>query len=393
MKITDTIKYVGVNDHQVDLFEGQYKVPNGMSYNSYVILDEKIAVMDTVDANFTHEWLDNIQKVLGDRKPDYLIVQHMEPDHCANIQRILELYPETKVVGNVKTMQMISQFFDADLEGRQVVVKEGDTLELGNHTLHFVMAPMVHWPEVMVSYEDSEKILFSADAFGTFGALNGNLFNDEVDFEKDWIDDARRYFTNIVGKYGMQVQALLKKAAGLDIQMICPLHGPVLTENLGHYLEKYDIWSSYKVESEGVMIAYTSVYGHTKKAAELLAQKLEEKGCPKVVVCDLAREDMAEAVEDAFRYGKLVLASITYNGEAFPFMRTFIENLTERNYQNRTIGLIENGSWAPTAAKVMKGMFEKSKNITWLENNVKIMSSLSDENVAEIDAMAEELCK
>lgn len=384
MKITDTIKYVGVNDHQVDLFEGQYKVPNGMSYNSYVILDEKIAVMDTVDANFTHEWLDNIQKVLGDRKPDYLIVQHMEPDHAANIANFLKAYPDTIVVSNKKAFAMMQNFFDLDLEGHQIIVDNGGTLSLGKHDLTFVFAPMVHWPEVMVTYDSTEKVLFSADGFGKFGAL---------DTEEPWDDEARRYYIGIVGKYGVQVQNLLKVAAALDIQTICPLHGPVLTENLGHYLEKYDIWSSYKVESEGVMIAYTSVYGHTKKAAELLAQKLEEKGCPKVVVCDLAREDMAEAVEDAFRYGKLVLASITYNGEAFPFMRTFIENLTERNYQNRTIGLIENGSWAPTAAKVMKGMFEKSKNITWLENNVKIMSSLSDENVAEIDAMAEELCK
>ena len=384
MKITDTIKYVGVNDHQVDLFEGQYKVPNGMSYNSYVILDEKVAVMDTVDANFTHEWLDNIQQVLGDRKPDYLIVQHMEPDHAANIANFLKAYPDTIVVSNKKAFAMMQNFFDLDLEGHQIIVDNGGTLSLGKHDLTFVFAPMVHWPEVMVTYDSTEKVLFSADGFGKFGAL---------DAEEPWDDEARRYYIGIVGKYGVQVQNLLKAAAALDIQTICPLHGPVLTENLGHYLEKYDIWSSYKVESEGVMIAYTSVYGHTKKAAELLAQKLEEKGCPKVVVCDLAREDMAEAVEDAFRYGKLVLASITYNGEAFPFMRTFIENLTERNYQNRTIGLIENGSWAPTVAKVMKGMFEKSKNITWLENNVKIMSSLSDENVAEIDAMAEELCK
>lgn len=384
MKITDTIKYVGVNDHQVDLFEGQYKVPNGMSYNSYVILDEKIAVMDTVDANFTHEWLDNIQKVLGDRKPDYLIVQHMEPDHAANIANFLKAYPDTIVVSNKKAFAMMQNFFDLDLEGHQIIVDNGGTLSLGKHNLTFVFAPMVHWPEVMVTYDSTDKVLFSADGFGKFGAL---------DVEEDWDCEARRYYIGIVGKYGPQVQKLLKAAATLDIQTICPLHGPILTENLGHYLEKYDIWSSYKVESEGVMIAYTSVYGHTKKAAELLAQKLEEKGCPKVVVCDLAREDMAEAVEDAFRYGKLVLASITYNGEAFPFMRTFIENLTERNYQNRTIGLIENGSWAPTAAKVMKGMFEKSKNITWLENNVKIMSSLSDENAAEIDAMAEELCK
>lgn len=384
MKITDTIKYVGVNDHQVDLFEGQYKVPNGMSYNSYVILDEKVAVMDTVDANFTHEWLDNIQQVLGDRKPDYLIVQHMEPDHAANIANFMKVYPDTTVVSNKKAFAMMQNFFDLDLENQKIVVDNGSSLSLGTHNLTFVFAPMVHWPEVMVTYDSTDKVLFSADGFGKFGAL---------DVEEDWDCEARRYYIGIVGKYGPQVQKLLKVAATLDIQTICPLHGPILTENLGHYLEKYDIWSSYKVESEGVMIAYTSVYGHTKKAAELLAQKLEEKGCPKVVVCDLAREDMAEAVEDAFRYGKLVLASITYNGEAFPFMRTFIENLTERNYQNRTIGLIENGSWAPTAAKVMKGMFEKSKNITWLENNVKIMSSLSDENVAEIDAMAEELCK
>ena len=384
MKITDTIKYVGVNDHQIDLFEGQYKVPNGMSYNSYVILDEKTAVMDTVDANFTHEWLDNIQQVLGDRKPDYLIVQHMEPDHAANIANFMKAYPDTTIVSNKKAFGMMQNFFDLDLEGQKIIVDNGGSLSLGKHNLTFVFAPMVHWPEVMVTYDSTDKVLFSADGFGKFGAL---------DVEEDWDCEARRYYIGIVGKYGPQVQKLLKAAATLDIQIICPLHGPILTENLGHYLEKYDIWSSYKVESEGVMIAYTSVYGHTKKAAELLAQKLEEKGCPKVVVCDLAREDMAEAVEDAFRYGKLVLASITYNGEAFPFMRTFIENLTERNYQNRTIGLIENGSWAPTAAKVMKGMFEKSKNITWLENNVKIMSSLSDENVAEIDAMAEELCK
>ena len=384
MKITDTIKYVGVNDHQVDLFEGQYKVPNGMSYNSYVILDEKVAVMDTVDANFTHEWLDNIQQVLGDRKPDYLIVQHMEPDHAANIANFMKVYPDTTVVSNKKAFGMMQNFFDLDLEGHQIIVDNGGTLSLGKHDLTFVFAPMVHWPEVMVTYDSTDKVLFSADGFGKFGAL---------DVEEDWDCEARRYYIGIVGKYGPQVQKLLKVAATLDIQTICPLHGPILTENLGHYLEKYDIWSSYKVESEGVMIAYTSVYGNTKKAAELLAQKLEEKGCPKVVVCDLAREDMAEAVEDAFRYGKLVLASITYNGEAFPFMRTFIENLTERNYQNRTIGLIENGSWAPAAARIMQGMFEKSKNITWLENNVKITSSLSEANEAEIEAMAEELCK
>ena len=385
MQITNDILYVGVNDHKVDLFEGQYVVPNGMAYNSYVIRDEKTAVMDTVDAGFTKEWLDNIAAVLGDAKPDYLVVQHMEPDHAANIENFMKVYPETTIVANTKTFGMMKNFFrNLDLEGRTLEVGNGESLTLGKHVLTFVFAPMVHWPEVMVTYDSTDKVLFSADGFGKFGAL---------DVEEDWDCEARRYYIGIVGKYGPQVQKLLKAAATLDIQTICPLHGPILTENLGHYLEKYDIWSSYKVESEGVMIAYTSVYGHTKKAAELLAQKLEEKGCPKVVVCDLAREDMAEAVEDAFRYGKLVLASITYNGEAFPFMRTFIENLTERNYQNRTIGLIENGSWAPTAAKVMKGMFEKSKNITWLENNVKIMSSLSDENVAEIDAMAEELCK
>ena len=385
MKITDTIKYVGVNDHQVDLFEGQYAVPNGMAYNSYVILDDKVAVMDTVDANFKHEWLDNLEAILDGRKPDYLVVQHMEPDHAANIENFMKAYPDTTVVANTKTFTMMENFFRGmDLEGKKLVVANGDTLTLGKHVLTFVFAPMVHWPEVMVTYDSTDKVLFSADGFGKFGAL---------DVEEDWDCEARRYYIGIGGKYGPQVQKLLKAAATLDIQTICPLHGPVLTEDLGHYLEKYDIWSSYKVESEGVMIAYTSVYGHTKKAAELLAQKLEEKGCPKVVVCDLAREDMAEAVEDAFRYGKLVLASITYNGEAFPFMRTFIENLTERNYQNRTIGLIENGSWAPAAARIMQGMFEKSKNITWLENNVKITSSLSEANEAEIEAMAEELCK
>lgn len=346
-------------------------------------MDEKIAIMDTVDKRKQTEFLENLETALAGRTPDYLVISHMEPDHASSIQAVVERYPEITLVGNAKTFPMLKLYFDLDTS-RALTVKEGDTLKLGRHELTFVMAPMVHWPEVMVTYDSTDKVLFSADGFGKFGAL---------DVEEDWDCEARRYYIGIVGKYGPQVQKLLKVAATLDIQTICPLHGPILTENLGHYLEKYDIWSSYKVESEGVMIAYTSVYGNTKKAAELLAQKLEEKGCPKVVVCDLAREDMAEAVEDAFRYGKLVLASITYNGEAFPFMRTFIENLTERNYQNRTIGLIENGSWAPTAAKVMKGMFEKSKNITWLENNVKIMSSLSDENVAEIDAMAEELCK
>ena len=384
MKITDTIKYVGVNDHQIDLFEGQYKVPNGMAYNSYVILDEKIAVMDTVDANFTHEWLDNLDQALNGRKPDYLIVQHMEPDHAANVANFLKVYPDTTVVANAKTFNMIRNFFDLDLEGQKLEVKNGGTLSLGKHNLTFVFAPMVHWPEVMVTYDSTDKVLFSADGFGKFGAL---------DVEEDWDCEARRYYIGIVGKYGVQVQKLLKAAATLDIQTICPLHGPILTENLGHYIEKYDIWSSYKVESEGVVIAYSSVYGNTKKAVEVLAQKLEEKGCPKVSVFDLARDDMAEAVEDAFRYGKLVLATITYNADIFPFMKTYIDHLTERNYQNRTIGLIENGSWAPNAAKVMKAEFEKSKNITWLDTTVKIMSSLSEENIKELDQMAEELCK
>ena len=385
MKITEDIIYVGVNDHDVDLFEGQYIVPNGMAYNSYVIRDEKIAVMDTVDGRFAEEWLANIEKALDGVTPDYLIVQHMEPDHAANIQVFAEKYPSAQIVGNAKTFTMMKNFFHGlELDGKTVEVKNGETLNLGKHELTFVFAPMVHWPEVMVTYDSSDKVLFSADGFGKFGAL---------DVEEDWDCEARRYYIGIVGKYGAQVQNLLKVAATLDIQIICPLHGPVLTENLGHYIEKYNIWSSYGVESEGVMIAYASVYGNTKKAAELLAEKLQEKGCPKVVVCDLAREDMAEAVEDAFRYGKLVLASVTYNADVFPFMKIFIEHLTERNYQKRTIGLIENGSWAPTAARVMTGMFEKSKNITWLEQSVKIMSSLSEENEKELDAMAEELCK
>ena len=385
MKITEDIIYVGVNDHDVDLFEGQYIVPNGMAYNSYVIRDEKIAVMDTVDGRFAEEWLANIEKALDGATPDYLIVQHMEPDHAAHIQVFAEKYPSAQIVGNAKTFTMMKNFFHGlELDGKTVEVKNGETLNLGKHELTFVFAPMVHWPEVMVTYDSSDKVLFSADGFGKFGAL---------DVEEDWDCEARRYYIGIVGKYGAQVQNLLKVAATLDIQIICPLHGPVLTENLGHYIEKYNIWSSYGVESEGVMIAYASVYGNTKKAAELLAEKLQEKGCPKVVVCDLAREDMAEAVEDAFRYGKLVLASVTYNADVFPFMKIFIEHLTERNYQKRTIGLIENGSWAPTAARVMTGMFEKSKNITWLEHSVKIMSSLSEENEKELDAMAEELCK
>ena len=384
MRITDDILYVGVNDHNIDLFEGQYIVPNGMAYNSYVINDEKIAVMDTVDAAFGDEWLKNIADVLNGATPDYLIIQHMEPDHSANIQKFLEVYPNIKVVGNAKTFTMIGNFFrDLKLaDENKLEVKNKDTLTLGKHELTFVFAPMVHWPEVMVTYDSKDKVLFSADGFGKFGAL---------DVEEDWDCEARRYYIGIVGKYGAQVQNLLKVAATLDIQTICPLHGPVLTENLEHYIGQYNTWSSYGTESEGVMIAYTSVYGNTKKAVELLAEKLKEKGCPKVVVTDLAREDMAEAVEDAFRYGKIVLASTTYNGDVFPFMKTFIEHLTERNYQKRTIGLIENGSWAPTAARVMTGMFEKSKEITWLEHSVKIMSSLSEENEKELDEMAEEL--
>ena len=384
MRITDDILYVGVNDHNIDLFEGQYIVPNGMAYNSYVINDEKIAVMDTVDAAFGDEWLKNIADVLNGATPDYLIIQHMEPDHSANIQKFLEVYPNIKVVGNAKTFTMIGNFFrDLKLaDENKLEVKNKDTLTLGKHELTFVFAPMVHWPEVMVTYDSKDKVLFSADGFGKFGAL---------DAEEDWDCEARRYYVGIVGKYGAQVQNLLKVAATLDIQTICPLHGPVLTENLEHYIGQYNTWSSYGTESEGVMIAYTSVYGNTKKAVELLAEKLKEKGCPKVVVTDLAREDMAEAVEDAFRYGKIVLASTTYNGNVFPVMKTFIEHLTERNYQNKTIGLIENGSWASMAGKVMTGMFEKSKNITWLETSVKIMSSMDEQNKADIEKMAEEL--
>lgn len=384
MRITDDILYVGVNDHNIDLFEGHYIVPNGMAYNSYVINDEKIAVMDTVDAAFGDEWLKNIADVLNGATPDYLIIQHMEPDHSANIQKFLEVYPNTKVVGNAKTFTMIGNFFrDLKLaDENKLEVKNKDTLTLGKHELTFVFAPMVHWPEVMVTYDSKDKVLFSADGFGKFGAL---------DVEEDWDCEARRYYIGIVGKYGAQVQNLLKVAATLDIQIICPLHGPVLTENLEHYIGQYNTWSSYGTESEGVMIAYTSVYGNTKKAVEFLAEKLKEKGCPKVVVTDLAREDMAEAVEDAFRYGKIVLASTTYNGDVFPFMKTFIEHLTERNYQNKTIGLIENGSWASMAGKVMRGMFEKSKNITWLETSVKIMSSMDEQNKADIEKMAEEL--
>ena len=384
MFITDDIRYVGVNDHNIDLFEGQYVVENGMAYNSYVIMDEQIAVMDTVDGNFTDEWLKNISDVIGDRKPSYLIVQHMEPDHSANVANFLDLYKDAKVVATAKAFVMMKQFFGTDYPERQIVVKEGDTLSLGTHTLTFVLAPMVHWPEVMVTYDSKDKVLFSADAFGKFGAL---------DVEEDWACEARRYYFGIVGKYGVQAQALLKKAAGLDIQTICALHGPILKENLGYYLDLYNTWSSYGVESEGVVIAYTSVYGNTKKAVALLADKLTALGCPKVTVTDLARDDMAEAVEDAFRYGKLVLATTTYNGDIFPFMKTFIEHLTERGYRNRTIGLIENGSWAPTAAKTMLKMFEGSKNLTFTDTTVTIKSAVNTENEAQIAALAEELCK
>ena len=381
--VTKDIYYVGVNDHQVDLFEGQYVVPNGMAYNSYVIIDDKIAVVDTVDKNFTHEWLDNVSEVLGNKKPDYLIVQHMEPDHSANIMNFLKTYPNAIVVGNSKTFKMIEQFFGVNLENK-LVVNDMDSLSLGNHTLTFVFAPMVHWPEVMVTYDSYDKVLFSADGFGKFGAL---------DVEEDWACEARRYYIGIVGKYGAQVQTLLKKASTLDIQIICPLHGPVLTENLGYYINLYDIWSKYEVESEGIVIAYTSIYGNTKTAVMELAEKLKANGCPKVVVNDLARCDMAEAVEDAFRYGKLVLATTTYNSEIFPFMREFINHLVERNYSNRTVALIENGSWAPTAAKVMKQMFEKSKNITFTENTVKILSALNKDSREQLDNLAKELCQ
>ena len=384
MTITNDIKYVGVNDHQVDLFEGQYIVPNGISYNSYVILDEKVAVMDTVDQHFTHQWLDNIQAVLGDRKPDYLIVQHMEPDHAANIDSFMEVYPEATIVSSYKAFTMMKNFFGTDYAERRIIVGEGDTLTLGKHTLAFVAAPMVHWPEVIVTYDVTDKVLFSADGFGKFGAL---------DVEEDWTDEARRYLIGIVGKYGAQVQALLKKAATLDIAMICPLHGPVLKENLGYYLNLYDIWSSYKVEEDGIVVAYTSVYGHTKDAVELLVEKLKDKGAPKVVVYDLARCDMAAAVADAFRYGKLVLATTTYNADVFPYMKEYIHHLTERNFQNRTVALMENGSWAPLAAKVMRNMLAESKNLTFTDTTVRILSALSDDSRQQIEAMANELCK
>ena len=384
MKITSSIKYVGVNDHSIDLFEGQYVVPNGMAYNSYVILDEKTAVVDTVDARFSHEWLDNVDKALGGKAPDYLIVQHMEPDHSANIDKFMKNYPKTKIVSSKKAFAMMFNFFGTDYADRAVTVGEGSTLELGKHTLAFVTAPMVHWPEVIVTYDSTDKVLFSADGFGKFGAL---------DTQEDWACEARRYYIGIVGKFGSQVQNLLKKAATLDIEIICPLHGPVLTENLGYYINLYDIWSSYRPEEDGVVIAYTSVYGNTKKAVLRLAEKLKENGCPKVVVNDLARCDMAEAVEDAFRYSKIVLATTTYNTEIFPFMREFISHLTERNFSNRTVALIENGSWAPFAAKIMKNMLEKSKNITFTDTTVKIMSALSEESAAQVDALAEELCR
>ena len=384
MKITDTIKYVGVNDHKVDLFEGQYPVANGMAYNSYVILDEKIAVMDTVDANFTHEWLDNLEQVLDGRKPDYLIVQHMEPDHAANVANFLKVYPDTTVVANVKTFQMIYNFFGLTLEGQKLEVTNGGTLSLGNHQLTFVFAPMVHWPEVMVTYDSTDKVLFSADGFGKFGAL---------DVEEDWDDEARRYFIGIVGKYGAQVQSLLKVAATLDIQIICPLHGPVLSEDLGHYIGLYDTWSSYTPEEEGIVIAYTSVYGHTKNAVDLLADKLRSKGCPKVVVYDLARDDMSLALSDAFRYSKLILATTTYNASIYPFMHDYISRLVEHNFQKRTVGLIENGSWAPLAAKVMREMMAKCKKINWLDTTVKILSAINQDNQDQLEAMADELCK
>ena len=384
MTVTSDIKYIGVNDHKIDLFEGQYAVPNGMTYNSYAILDEKIAIMDTVDRNFTHEWLDNIQHALDGRNPDYLVVLHMEPDHSANIDKFLALYPDAVVVASSKAFAMMQNFFGTDYADRRIVVGEGDTLSLGKHTLTFVTAPMVHWPEVIMTYDSHEKVLFSADAFGKFGAL---------DVQEDWACEARRYYIGIVGKYGAQVQALLKKAANLDIEMIAPLHGPVLKENLGYYINLYDIWSSYRVESDGIVIAYTSIYGNTKAAVDLLAQKLTEKGCPKVVVNDLARCDMAEAVEDAFRYGKLVLATTTYNADVFPFMREFIHHLTERNFQGRTIGLMENGSWAPQAAKVMRKMLENSKNLTFTDTTVKILSALNDNSRSQIEAMANELCQ
>lgn len=388
-KVTESVFYVGVNDHNVDLFEGQYRVPQGMSYNSYVIMDEKIAVMDTVDAHFTHEWLDNVAEVLGSRKPDYLVVQHMEPDHSANVMNFVKTYPDTTVVANVKTFNMMKQFFGTDFEGQRVVVADGESLTLGAHTLTFVFAPMVHWPEVMVTYDSLDKLLFSADGFGKFGALD----NGEETTPETWTDEARRYYIGIVGKYGVQVQALLKKAAKLDIAKILPLHGPVLEDRLDYYILKYNTWSSYTVEEEGIVVAYTSVYGNTKRAAEIIAEKLTAKGCPKVVVHDLARCDMSEAVADAFRYSKLVLATTTYNSGIFPFMKEYIDHLTERAFKNRTIAFVENGTWAPLAAKIMKVMLEESKNLTFVEPVVKIKSALNDENREQIEAMTDELCR
>lgn len=384
MFVTEDIRYIGVNDHDVDLFEGQYTVENGMSYNSYVILDEKVAVMDTVDAHFGVEWLQNLETELNGRRPDYLVVQHMEPDHSANIAVFMETYPEAQIVSSAKAFVMMQQFFGTDFPERKVVVGEGSTLKLGRHTLTFVTAPMVHWPEVIVTYDSTDKVLFSADGFGKFGAL---------DVEEDWADEARRYYIGIVGKYGAQVQALLKKAAALDIAIICPLHGPVLNENLGYYLDKYNTWSSYAVEDEGIVIAYTSIYGHTKEAVEELAEKLNQRGCPNVVVADLARCDMAEVVADAFRYSKLVLATTTYNATIFPHMQSFIDHLTARNYQGRTVGMIENGAWAPMAAKVMKKMLETSKNLTYTDTTVTVKCALNDASRAQIDALADELCK
>lgn len=382
MNITNDIKYIGVNDHEIDLFEGQYIVPNGMAYNSYVIMDEKIAVMDSVDRNFGEEWIGNLKTALNGRTPDYLVVQHMEPDHSANITTFADAYPDAVIVSSAKAFEMMKNFFGTDFAERRMIVKEGDTLELGKHTLNFIGAPMVHWPEVIMTYDSTDKVLFSADGFGKFGAL---------DADEDWACEARRYYIGIVGKYGAQVQAVLKKAAALDIQIICPLHGPILTENLGYYIDLYNTWSSYGVESEGVTIAYTSVYGNTKAAAELLAEKLTEKGCPKVALNDLAREDMAECVEDAFRYGKVVLATTTYNADIFPFMKEFINHLTEHNFQNKQIGIIENGSWAATAAKTIKAMLENSKNLTFTDTTVTIKSALNDESRAQIEALANEL--
>ena len=384
MYITESIKYVGVNDHDIDLFEGQYVVPNGMAYNSYAICDDKIAIMDSVDSRFATEWIENIKNTLGGKEPDYLIVQHMEPDHSSSIVYFVKAFPSAKIVSSSKAFIMMKNYFGTDFAYKQVVVGEGSTLSLGKRILTFIAAPMVHWPEVIVTYDNKDKVLFSADGFGKFGAL---------DVEEDWACEARRYYFGIVGKYGVQVQTLLKKASALEIKAICPLHGPVLLDNLAYYLNLYDIWSSYKSETEGVFIAYTSVYGHTKKAVELLAEKLKENGCPKVSICDLAREDMAEAVEDGFRYSKIVLATTTYNADIFPFMREYINHLTERNFQNKTVAFIENGTWSPMATKIMKGMFEKSKNLTFAQTEVKILSAINEENIAQISALSKELCK